>query len=28
MDEDQETILRYGRNYLGYKENYLAEIKK
>jgi phage-related protein len=27
-DEDQETILRYGRNYLGYKENYLAEIKK
>ena len=27
-DEDQETILRYGRNYLGYKENYLAEMKK
>jgi carbonic anhydrase/acetyltransferase-like protein (isoleucine patch superfamily) len=27
-DEDQETILRYGRNYLGYKDNYLAEIKK
>jgi carbonic anhydrase/acetyltransferase-like protein (isoleucine patch superfamily) len=27
-DEDQETILRYGRNYLGYKENYLAEMKR
>lgn len=27
-DEDQETILRYGRNYLGYKEQYLAEIRK
>ena len=27
-DEDQETILRYARNYLGYKENYLAERKK
>jgi carbonic anhydrase/acetyltransferase-like protein (isoleucine patch superfamily) len=27
-DEDQETILRYGRNYLGYRENYLAETKK
>jgi carbonic anhydrase/acetyltransferase-like protein (isoleucine patch superfamily) len=26
--EDQETILRYGRNYLGYKENYLAETRK
>jgi carbonic anhydrase/acetyltransferase-like protein (isoleucine patch superfamily) len=26
--EDQETILRYARNYLGYKENYLAERKK
>lgn len=24
-DEDQETILRYGRNYLGYKDTYLAE---
>jgi len=27
-DDDQETILRYGRNYLGYKEQYLAEMKK
>jgi carbonic anhydrase/acetyltransferase-like protein (isoleucine patch superfamily) len=27
-DEDQETILRYGRNYQGYRENYLAEMKK
>jgi carbonic anhydrase/acetyltransferase-like protein (isoleucine patch superfamily) len=27
-DEDQETILRYTRNYLGYKEQYLAERKK
>jgi len=27
-DDDQETILRYGRNYLGYKENYLAEARK
>ena len=27
-DDDQETILRYGRNYLGYKENYLAEMRK
>jgi carbonic anhydrase/acetyltransferase-like protein (isoleucine patch superfamily) len=26
-DDDQETILRYGRNYLGYKEQYLAERK-
>ncbi len=25
---DQETILRYARNYLGYKEDYLAERKK
>ena len=24
-EEDQETILRYGRNYLGYKDQYLAE---
>ena len=27
-DEDQETILRYGRNYQGYREQYLAEMKK
>jgi carbonic anhydrase/acetyltransferase-like protein (isoleucine patch superfamily) len=27
-DEDQEMILRYGRNYLGYRENYLAETGK
>jgi carbonic anhydrase/acetyltransferase-like protein (isoleucine patch superfamily) len=27
-DEDQQTILRYGKNYLGYKEQYLAERKK
>ena len=27
-DEDQEMILRYGRNYLGYKEQYLAEMRK
>ena len=27
-EADQETILRYARNYLGYKENYLAERKK
>ena len=26
-DDDQETILRYARNYLGYKETYLAERK-
>ena len=26
--EEQEGILRYGRNYLGYKETYLAERKK
>jgi len=26
-DEDQETILRYARNYLGYKEQYLAELR-
>lgn len=24
-DKDQETILRYARNYLGYKEQYLKE---
>ena len=27
-DDDQEMILRYGKNYLGYKEQYLAERKK
>src|ERR1017187_9539218 len=27
-DENQEMILRYARNYLGYKEQYLAERKK
>lgn len=27
-DRDQETILRYARNYLGYRETYLAEAKK
>ncbi len=27
-DADQETILRYARNYLGYKETYLAERKQ
>ncbi len=26
-DDDQETILRYARNYLGYREQYLAERK-
>jgi carbonic anhydrase/acetyltransferase-like protein (isoleucine patch superfamily) len=26
-DDDQEMILQYGRNYLGYKESYLAEGK-
>ena len=26
--EDQEMILRYARNYLGYKEQYLAEMKE
>jgi carbonic anhydrase/acetyltransferase-like protein (isoleucine patch superfamily) len=26
-DKDQETILRYARNYLGYKDAYLAERK-
>jgi carbonic anhydrase/acetyltransferase-like protein (isoleucine patch superfamily) len=25
-DADQETILRYARNYLGYKEDYLKEL--
>jgi hypothetical protein len=24
-DSDQEMILRYARNYLGYRETYLAE---
>ena len=27
-DDEQETILRYAKNYLGYKETYLAETKK
>src|ERR1035441_6058943 len=27
-DADQDTILRYARNYLGYKDNYLAERRK
>ena len=27
-EEDDETILRYGRNYLGYKEQYLSEMRK
>jgi carbonic anhydrase/acetyltransferase-like protein (isoleucine patch superfamily) len=27
-ESDQETILRYAQNYLGYKETYLAERKK
>jgi carbonic anhydrase/acetyltransferase-like protein (isoleucine patch superfamily) len=27
-DDDQQTILRYAKNYLGYKETYLAERKK
>jgi carbonic anhydrase/acetyltransferase-like protein (isoleucine patch superfamily) len=26
-DEDQQTILRYGRNYQGYREQYLEEVK-
>ena len=26
-EADQGTILRYARNYLGYKDNYLAERK-
>lgn len=26
--EDHESILRYARNYLGYKENYLSELGK
>ena len=27
-EEDQEMILRYGRNYQGYREQYLEEMKK
>ena len=27
-DDDKQTILRYAKNYLGYKETYLAERKK
>jgi len=27
-DDDQEMILRYDRNSIGYKDQYLAEIKK
>jgi len=27
-DDEQEMILRYTKNYLGYKEQYLAEMKK
>ena len=27
-EKDQETILRYAQNYLGYKESYLKERKK
>ncbi|ABF40209.1 Carbonic anhydrases/acetyltransferases isoleucine patch superfamily [Candidatus Koribacter versatilis Ellin345] len=27
VDEDQQTILQYAKNYLGYKENYLSELK-
>ena len=26
--EDEEMVLRYARNYLGYKEQYLVEMKK
>lgn len=26
-DEDQEMILRYGKNYQGYREQYLEEVK-
>jgi carbonic anhydrase/acetyltransferase-like protein (isoleucine patch superfamily) len=26
-EKDQESILRYARNYLGYKESYIAEGK-
>lgn len=27
-DEDQQMILQYAKNYLGYKENYLGELGK
>jgi carbonic anhydrase/acetyltransferase-like protein (isoleucine patch superfamily) len=27
-NDDQETILRYARNYLGYKEQYLRELRE
>jgi carbonic anhydrase/acetyltransferase-like protein (isoleucine patch superfamily) len=27
-EEDRESILKYARNYLGYKEQYLKELKK
>jgi carbonic anhydrase/acetyltransferase-like protein (isoleucine patch superfamily) len=27
-DDDQQTILRYAKNYLEYKKTYLAERKK
>jgi carbonic anhydrase/acetyltransferase-like protein (isoleucine patch superfamily) len=27
-EEDEETILSYGRNYLGYKEQYLSEMRR
>jgi carbonic anhydrase/acetyltransferase-like protein (isoleucine patch superfamily) len=27
VDSDQETILRYARNYLGYKDQYLKEVR-
>jgi carbonic anhydrase/acetyltransferase-like protein (isoleucine patch superfamily) len=27
-DQDQEMILSYGKNYLGYKDQYLVEMKK
>jgi carbonic anhydrase/acetyltransferase-like protein (isoleucine patch superfamily) len=27
-EEDQKLILKYAQNYLGYKEQYLAELKK
>ncbi len=26
-DEDQQMILQYAKNYLGYKETYLDELK-
>src|SRR6516165_12459342 len=27
-EDDQQTILRYAKNYLGYRETYLAESKR